>query len=354
MHNSANPTDDKSSVAFILEGPPPPVAAPRVAGASLAPGSSARSTRVRPVGSHVFADTQANEDAAVIDVHHQGSNASFLSFLADQPDGTSFELGAIVRQKNGVTLESHQGDFAEWHQRKAGERPFTEGDVVGFGLRGEISRETNGAFMLGVISRQAVVDGSLPTAGMREQFDTVAYMGIVPVKVRRDGCPHGPCDGDLLVPSGRNDGTAVVVAGDSQKTTMASQKLGVVLQGCEWSQKSHGEYELVSCAVISPTETINGDKVVRRPRPALWSCITVLLTLTIVGCVVVFGVDEGVIQPSMRGHTRASLPTAAELACTAAIQHSCTSRLRQVMAADETQTANRWVPGTVYYTDGVC
>ena len=110
----------------------------------------------------------------MIDVHHQSKDAAFLSFLADQPDGTSFELGAIVRQKDGVTLGSRQGDFAEWHQRKAGERPFVEGDVVGFGRRGEISRQTTGAYMLGVISRQAVVEGSRPASHeSRGQFDTV-------------------------------------------------------------------------------------------------------------------------------------------------------------------------------------
>eukprot|EP01047_Picozoa_sp_COSAG01_P037876 COSAG01_NODE_3038_length_6684_cov_114.904480_5_plen_102_part_00 len=66
------------------------------------------------------------------------------------------ELGAIVQQGTGVTLESAQGDFAEWHRRCEGEPPLEEGDVIGFDGQGLISRRTAGATMLGVISRKAV------------------------------------------------------------------------------------------------------------------------------------------------------------------------------------------------------
>jgi hypothetical protein len=83
------------------------------------------------------------------------SKAKFMSFQVES-GGSEIELGAIVRQGAGVTLESGQGDFAEWHRRCDREPPFQEGDVIGFDRRGLISRKTRGATMLGVITRKAV------------------------------------------------------------------------------------------------------------------------------------------------------------------------------------------------------
>eukprot|EP01047_Picozoa_sp_COSAG01_P018244 COSAG01_NODE_984_length_12344_cov_215.085362_14_plen_227_part_00 len=122
--------------------------------------------------SHVFRDTSVpGRNRAIVDVRLQvpqkkkargdpAAKAKFMSFqVTPGPGGASeIELGAIVRQGSGITLESAQGDFAEWHRRKAGEPPFQEGDVIGFDRRGLISRRTAGAIMLGVISRKVVSD----------------------------------------------------------------------------------------------------------------------------------------------------------------------------------------------------
>eukprot|EP01047_Picozoa_sp_COSAG01_P053375 COSAG01_NODE_5714_length_4082_cov_8.954557_2_plen_391_part_00 len=89
--------------------------------------------------------------------HGAAATPKFVSFShQDTSSGSEIELGAIVQQGGGVTLTSGQGDFAEWHRRRAGEPPFEEGDVIGFDRRGLISRRTAGATMLGVISRKAV------------------------------------------------------------------------------------------------------------------------------------------------------------------------------------------------------
>ena len=153
----------------------------------------AAAPRTRSTASYVFVGDQPG-GAAVMDVHaKRAKNAKFMSFMADEEDGNSMELGAIVAARGrGVKFESSQGDFAEWHLRKPGERAFVEGDVVGFGRRGEISRRTS-IHMLGVISRKAIVEGSAPALDQRDRYDTVAYMGLVPVKVRRDGGSDGWC-----------------------------------------------------------------------------------------------------------------------------------------------------------------
>jgi hypothetical protein len=90
----------------------------------------------------------------------------FVSFQATPPSGDgSIDLGAMVRVHQGVKLESRQGNFAEW--RSAGEPPFLEGEVVGVDSQGRLSRHTDDAKMMGVISRSAVVEGSAPPQGDR-------------------------------------------------------------------------------------------------------------------------------------------------------------------------------------------
>ena len=202
----------------------------------------------------------------------------FMSFMSEE-NGKAIELGSIVNFGTGVKLLSAQGDFAEWHKRKPGESAFGEGDVVGFQRGGEISRRTSGAHMLGVISRRAVVEGSAPPKEDRDEYDTVAYTGVVPMKVRRpDEYCHAPETGDIIVPSGRNDGTAVVMsaAGDDAEKR---KRLGVVLQGCEWTiQHDTHDTQLVTCDVVSPTETV----AVRQwttPHMAAWALLTVVLTV---------------------------------------------------------------------------
>lgn len=107
-----------------------------------------------------------------------------MSFQA-KDDGKLIELGTVEKGACGVTLSSTQGDFAEWHRRVSTEPPFHEGDVIGFTARGEITRHcsTSAKMLLGVVSRKAVVEGSAPSIAERDLYDTVAYCGVVPVRV---------------------------------------------------------------------------------------------------------------------------------------------------------------------------
>ena len=73
-------------------------------------------------------------------------------------------------------------------------------------VAGQLTRITKNADMLGVINRKAMVAGSQPDDEERDNYDTVAYVGRVPVRVI--GAAAG---GDCVGPSGREDGTAVVV-----------------------------------------------------------------------------------------------------------------------------------------------
>lgn len=155
----------------------------------------------------------------------------FLSFKSH-----GVELGAIEQHGHGVQLRSRSGDFAECHPREEGEAPFEEGDVVGFIVKERgamcITRVTTGAKMVGVISRRAIVQGKTPLPAEQHLYDTVAYMGQVPVKVR-----GSVSSGTFVVPSGRHDGTAVVY-GDG----LPSQPLGTIIHNPEQS----GEFDQAS------------------------------------------------------------------------------------------------------------
>ena len=82
---------------------------------------------------------------------------------------------------------------------------MTEGTVVG--IFGEnISLQTDSADMVGGVSARAAIVGSMPMNDQtpRGAGAVVAYVGKVPVRA------IGPVAiGDALVPSGRNDGSAV-------------------------------------------------------------------------------------------------------------------------------------------------
>ena len=111
--------------------------------------------------------------------HSPTAGSSWIRF-SDQDGGYR---GALRNTDRGAKLESGSGDFAEWQERDPDEEPFGEGDVVAFGENG-LTRRTDGAQLLGVISRRAVVTGSMPPESVQEQWDQVAYCGIVPVKLR--------------------------------------------------------------------------------------------------------------------------------------------------------------------------
>jgi hypothetical protein len=192
---------------------------------------------------------------------------AFLSFEAVPMDDSleSMELGAIIRgEKGGVVLKSRDGDFAEWHRRAKGEAPFSEGDVVGFGRDGCISRVTRSCNMIGVITRMAVVEGSAPPERERHLFDTVAYQGIVPVKVSAGRQNLGQkCDclapraGQLLVPSGQNDGTAVL-----SRATEGVPRVGILIESVPMDVHSESgnmpTLHFMKAAVVSPPETVIG------------------------------------------------------------------------------------------------
>ena len=152
-------------------------------------------------------DTGSNPDVLALRVGTQtpGTSVNFITFF----NGDSDPVGTIEAVLGGVTLKSGSGDFAEWLPKKDEGEMFEPGDVVGvFG--GKISKRTEGAHHLMVVSERPIVLGNAPPEAQEYRFAPVAFVGQVRTKVRGPGAV-----GDYLVASGFGDGTAIAVSPDS-------------------------------------------------------------------------------------------------------------------------------------------
>ncbi|MEZ6014136.1 MAG: VCBS repeat-containing protein [Planctomycetota bacterium] len=113
-------------------------------------------------------------------------------------------------------------DYAEWLELAVPSEVVAPGEVVGV-RAGRISRSLAGAERFMVVTTRPAVIGNHPDAALdaREGFAAIAFLGRTPVKVR------GVCRvGDLLVPSGLDDGVAVAIAPDALRATDLSRIIG--------------------------------------------------------------------------------------------------------------------------------
>lgn len=124
-----------------------------------------------------------------------------------QDDKKYWYCDATYGLKNnlGVTYESGSADYAEWLPKQDIKETFMASDVVGV-KNGVISKNTADADMYMVISNKPIVLGNTPEKGKEKQFEKVAFLGQVPVKVM------GQVNlGDYILPSGGNNGLAIAV-----------------------------------------------------------------------------------------------------------------------------------------------
>ena len=97
-------------------------------------------------------------------------------------------------------------DYAEYLPHLESGSRFVAGDVVGV-FDGKITRRTAGARQIMVITDRAAVLGNAPIGEETAGLEAVSFIGQVRVRV------SGPVtEGDYLVASGNDDGTAVAVS----------------------------------------------------------------------------------------------------------------------------------------------
>ncbi len=134
----------------------------------------------------------------------------------------------ISRQENiGVTYQSGAGDYAEWLPKSASTEKFSPGDIVGV-KGGFISRTTDNADHFMVISRNPIVLGNMPEQKKETDYEKVAFMGQVPVKVLGKVQP-----GDFIIPDGNNNGTGKAVSSENIEPDQYHKIVGVAWSGSD-------------------------------------------------------------------------------------------------------------------------
>ncbi len=133
----------------------------------------------------------------------------------------SIGWGVNIRTYIGVVYSSGAGDYAEWLPRKEGERDLHMGEVVGV-RGGKVSLNTTEADHFMIVSTQPAVIGNAPQPGQELNFEKIAFMGQLPVKIT------GPVSvGDYIITSGNHDGFGVAVHPKDMKTGDYARVVGV-------------------------------------------------------------------------------------------------------------------------------
>lgn len=143
------------------------------------------------------------------------------------------------RRFKGVSYASGAGDYAEYLLRINPEEKMSYGDIVGL-YGGKISKNTKGAQRIMVISYKPAVLGALPQPNEEKNYEKVAFMGQVLVKV------FGIVNvGDYIVPSGNNDGLGVAISPEN----LTSEDIKNIV-GIAWdSSESQYGFKLINVAV---------------------------------------------------------------------------------------------------------
>jgi len=162
---------------------------------------------------------------------------NFITFY----NGNGRAVGALEgfhqpgqQNEHGVRLVSGGADFAECLEKIDPAAEFEVGEIVGI-YGGRVSKQTEGADHVLVITGGAVVLGNAPQDELRHLFADVAFIGQVPVRVR-----GAVAAGDYIVPSGFGDGTGVAIAPEDLTVANLSQIVGKAWSGFQPAQNRRG------------------------------------------------------------------------------------------------------------------
>jgi|GEM_PF-2336603 len=149
----------------------------------------------------------------------------------------------------GVVYQSNAADYAEWLERDDHSIDLLPGTIVGV-YGGKVSTNTEKARQLLVVSTAPMVLGNTPPPGQEAEYEKVAFMGQVPVRVR--GLVNV---GDYILASGLNDGIGVAVAPDRMLLKDYDRVVGMAWSG---SSLSNGA-TMINVAVGLNTNDLLGE-----------------------------------------------------------------------------------------------
>lgn len=139
----------------------------------------------------------------------------------------------------GVSYQSGAGDYAEWLPRLYPEEEIDFGQIVGV-YGGKITRKTDDADMVMVVSKAPIVLGNMPSDSLgRSLCEKVGFMGQVPVwvmgKVK---------EGDFIIPYKSGSGFGKAVSPENLTIDMIS---GIV--GRSWSSSDNSGINLINIVI---------------------------------------------------------------------------------------------------------
>ncbi|TRX62591.1 hypothetical protein FNH22_00405 [Fulvivirga sp. M361] len=181
------------------------------------------------------ANTGIAVGAAAIDPGNAAIEAA--NALALTAEITAYEF--FARSNLGVTYESSSGDYAEWLPRLDPEERIEAGQVVGvFG--GKITKVTEGAEQVMVVSKKPIVLGNMPPAGIdKDQCEMVGFMGQVQVwvmgKVQK---------GDYIVSYASGSGFGKAVAPEELTLEVLDK-----IVGRSWAGSDHDGVNLINTVI---------------------------------------------------------------------------------------------------------
>ncbi len=127
----------------------------------------------------------------------------------------------------GVTYQSGSGDYAEYLMKQSPTEKIFASEIVGV-KGGKISKNVEGAEKLMVVSFKPIVLGNTPNDAALPNYEKVAFMGQVPVRV------FGKVNlGDYIIPNGANNGVGVAVAPDKIKHSDVKNIVGIAWSTAE-------------------------------------------------------------------------------------------------------------------------
>ena len=146
--------------------------------------------------------------------------------------------GTQACKDGGVTFGSKGADYAEYLERLYPEEKVMIGNIVGV-HDGKVSKRTEGADQVMVITNQPIVLGNIPEPGKEDLYEKVSFMGQVPVLVKGQ-----TNTGDYILPSGRNDGYGIAVDPDE----ISLEQLPMIV-GRAWSSSDQDYMSVINVAI---------------------------------------------------------------------------------------------------------
>ncbi|HEX6624243.1 MAG TPA: hypothetical protein VF064_11055, partial [Pyrinomonadaceae bacterium] len=146
-----------------------------------------------------------------------GDQDDFIKFQ----QGTGSPVGAIQGNgSGGIHLNSGAADYAEYLPRLDPAEKIEPGEIVGL-FGGRVTKKTRGAGQVMAVSTGPIILGNDPGEKARAEYEKVAFIGQVAVRVR--GAVRA---GDLIVASGRDDGTGIAVSPERITPEQFEQAVG--------------------------------------------------------------------------------------------------------------------------------